>query len=182
MLKRNIVAVGIAASLCVAAVPLMASAADPDTETAVTHVRLAVLTQVACQSIGNNQTVATDIDMGELAPGENTPEGGYELTIAGSTNSSSGFTITGTPTNLVHEDGTESTGPFIQYKYGDTTPTVANWWISSTELSGVNIGATVVLTSEDTQRDFTLYTHAATKTTTPAGEYAGEISWVCVVQ
>ena len=178
MLKRNILTVGIAASLCVAAVPLMAHAEDP--VTATTHVTIAVSTQVACQSHGNANT--NDIDMGELAPGEATPTNGYELVITGSTNGATGFTITGTPHNLVHEDGNATNGPFITYKYGDSTPSGAYWWISTTETAGVTIGETVQLTTTGTSKDFNLYTHAATVSTTPAGEYAGDINWVCSIR
>jgi len=178
MSKHLFTTLGIAASLCVAALPIVAANAA-DEETATTHVRIAVSTSVACSSSNGDDVNPTNIvDMGEIAPGTTTAAPS-EFFVTGSTNSLQGFTITGTPSDLTHE--TLSAEKFV-YKYGTQTPDAANWWVTTAETEGVEIGETIVLTSSSTTTDFTLGANASAKSDTPAGNYAGTINWVCAIQ
>lgn len=179
-MTKNLLKIGVAASLAVAAVPLVAAYAEGEsTGSATTHVRIGVATSVACSSIGDNET--SDISLGtNVAPGTLTPT--VPFVITGATNSLLGFTITGTPTSLVHASGTEAAGPKIIYKYGESLPEESSWWVETSESSNVSIGATIVLTSTQAQKDFDMGAAANINDTQFAGEYAGQISWVCAVQ
>ena len=179
MAKHIIVKVGLAASLCLAALPLAANAVTQ--VNSQTEVRIAVTTSVSCQSAGNYGTDNIDVQMGELVPGTGTTAP-TSFTMTGTTNSLSGFTITGTPTALIN--GTGATAPRFTYKYGDTTPDTAYWWLTTTEseVGAVSIGQTVVLTSSTPIRAFNLGANAQSMGDTPAGDYVGYINWVCTVQ
>jgi hypothetical protein len=176
MAKNRFIKLGLAASLAVAATPLVAVYAD---QTATTHVRIGVATSVSCSSAGNYNT--SDVNLGDsVAPGTTTPT--VSFIVTGATNSLNGFTITGEPTSLVHSLGSESAGPKIIYKSGTDTPTVSNWWVTTQEDDGVAIGDTIVLTSQASQYDFRMGAAATVTETQYAGVYTGQIEWTCAVQ
>ncbi len=178
MAKHLFKAAGVVASLGIAALPILAASAVDEAQT-TTHVRIAVSTSVACSSSDGDIDNPSDIvNMGEIAPGTATTAP-TTFFVTGSTNSLTGFTITGDPTDLVHED--YSTEKFV-YKYGSTTPSTANWWVTTVEQTGVTIGEEIVLTSASSQADFELGANAAAVNDTAPGNYAGTIDWVCAIQ
>ena len=181
MSKRLFTTLGIAASLCVAALPIVAANAEGDEGTATTHVRIAVSTSIACSSSDGDIDNPTNIvDMGEIAPGTTTT-GPTEFFVTGTTNALTGFTITGTPSDLVHE--TLSSEKFT-YRHDDGDYDYANWWVTTAESEGVEFtdDNKIILSSDGTTADFALGANASAMGDTPAGNYAGTISWVCAIQ
>lgn len=179
MAKHLFVTAGVAASLCVAAIPLVAVNAEGE-NTATTHVRISVLTSVACQS-HNFEDTSTDVDFGSVTPGTAVTPAAFIIT--GSSNSTRGFTVTGVPTALAHL--TSASVPAIPYTYGEQDPSadpIARWWVTTSEDDGVEIGSNIVLTSTDPSYDFNLNANAATLSTTWSGAYEGRIDWTCAVQ
>lgn len=175
MSKHLLIKLGVAASLCVAAIPVLAYA---DT-TPTTQVTIKVKTSISCQSEGNTNT--TDVNMGEVEPGTTT-QAPTNFILRGTTNSVNGFKITGTPTDLIYTPGGSPTaGPLIAYKYEgmDPAPTGAFWWVTTTESAGVTIADKINLTTTEDTKAFSLGANASVLGTTPAGTYVGSITWTC---
>lgn len=178
MSKKILAGVGVAAALGVAIVPSMGTFAA----TTTTYIKATVEEFVGCTS--TNDTAATALDLGNIAAG--TAKSG-SFSIEGSTNDPAGFTITGTPRNLVHANGTDA----IAYSASavDSAETASGWYATAATGSetGATIGATIALNSATTGianarlNSWTINATVKTATTSTVGTYSGQIDWTCLV-
>ncbi|MCR5832542.1 MAG: hypothetical protein K6G36_01180 [Candidatus Saccharibacteria bacterium] len=189
MSKKLIAGLGTVAALGIAALPLAGVFAVDDS--AETIVRVNVPESVQCQSAG------TDTDFvwfGNVAIGVDADEA---LSVTGSTNSSNGFTITGTATNMVSGTLADKTQPDVRDNvftadtsdastigYNKKTAGDGKWWLTTTD-NNVSISEsdnTITLTGvANNERTFNMTANVRPAYTNKPGIYQGEINWVCAV-
>lgn len=177
MSKKLIAGIGTAAALGIAALPVLGAFAIDST----TYVRVTVGQGVNCQS--SNNAASTAVDLGTKVPGES---GTATFTVTGSTNATTGFTVTGTPTDLIK--GTLSGETFTadsvdpaSIAYSATGSANGKWWVGTTESEGVTIGSTIALTKASAvEYTFNLSANVIIANTQAQGLYQGQIDWVCV--
>ncbi len=171
MSKKVFAGLGVAAALGVAILPTIGTSAVGTT----TYIKATVDSFVGCTS--TNDTSATALDLGTITAGT---KGTGNFKVTGSTNVTTGFTLTGTASNL--------TGPVeaITYSASEVANETAGWYVTSEGDGFSKSGSNIVLNSGSLtganirQNEWTLTANVSTATTTTKGAYSGTITWNCV--
>lgn len=169
MSKKVFAGLGVAAALGVAILPTIGTSAVGTT----TYIKATVDSFVGCTS--TNDTSANALDLGNITAGTT---GSETFKVSGSTNDPSGFTLTGTATNL--------TGPeeAIPYSAASVAAETAGWYVTSEgagfSKSGNNITLASASLTDKRSNEWTLTANVSTATTTTKGNYSGSIAWECV--
>ena len=199
MSKKLIAGLGTVAALGIAALPLSGVFAVPGSQAnggweAETDVRVRVIDSVQCQSNGVDSDF---VWLGEVAAGV-TATG--NIVVTASTNSSRGFAITGTATDL--DLGTlatpdsnyglesntftanESPDPTDAIQFNGATAGDGKWWVGGVTGTGAGIsGNTITLapTAAAGDETYNLTANARPSTDNTPGIYQGKITWTCVL-
>ena len=191
MSKKLIAGLGTVAALGIAALPLAGVFAVDDS--AETIVRVNVPESVQCQS-----TSGTDTDFvwfGTVAIGVTATKA---LSVYGATNSTHGFTITGTAYDMVSGTLADETQPEVRDNaftadttdvstigYNKSTEDDGKWWLTTSDanvaISDAANTITLTGTSGVGERDFALTAGVRPAYTNKPGIYQGRINWVCTV-
>ena len=191
MSKKLIAGLGTVAALGIAALPLAGVFAVDDS--AETIVRVRVPESVQCQS-----TSGTDTDFvwfGTVPIGTTATKG---LSVYGATNSTNGFTIVGTATDMtsgtldvaddvrgVTADFHADTSDASTIAYNKAVEDDGKWWLTTSDanvaISSADNTITLTGTSGVGERTFALTAGVRPKYDNKPGIYQGYINWVCSV-